>query len=33
VQPFLHLPGDSRQENEGGKTVLLGSFRLVPLAV
>lgn len=33
VRPFLHLPGTSDQRTEAGKTVIVGSFRLVPLAV
>jgi len=33
VRPYLHLPGASDTRTESGKTVIVGSFRLVPLAV
>lgn len=31
LRPYLHLPGASEQRTEGGKTIIIGSFKLTPL--
>jgi hypothetical protein len=31
AQPYLHYAGSSTEEKDGTKTVIIGSFRLVPL--